>query len=172
MCSLCLPSRHNRCSNFSSPINPSGGVTATDSSNLVGELPSSQNSGSFNDAVCDTSAPDIDDRFQWAFGASLLQWEGDCYDDSWCKLWLRLFTIKNCLYDLPSGSAGREFVNLLSSEINLLAQGSSRSERVLVFLSTMLQQDPMVRKGIDIRRLLSRCLQLWKDCVFDGLVTE
>jgi len=102
----------------------------------------------------------------------LLRSEGDCYDDSWCKLWLRLVTIKNCLYDLPSGSAGREFVNLLSSEVTLLAQGPSRSERVLVFLSTMSQRDPMVRKGIDIRRLLSRRLQLWKECVFDGYVTE
>jgi len=98
--------------------------------------------------------------------------EGDCYDDSWCKLWLRLVTIKNCVYDLPSGSRLVEFVNLLSFEVNLLAWGSSRSERVLVFFSTMLQWDPMVQKGIDICRLLSRHLQLWKECVFDGLVTE
>jgi len=83
-----------------------------------------------------------------------------------------LVAIKNCLYDLPSGSAGREFANLLSSEVTLLAQGSSWSERVLVFLSTMLQWDPMVQKGIDIHCLLSRRLQLWKECVFDGLVIE
>jgi len=36
----------------------------------------------------------------------------------------------------------------------------------------MLQRDPMVRKGIDIHRLLSRYLQLWKEYVFDGLVTK
>jgi len=62
VCSSCLLSSHNRCSNFS-PINCSSGVTVTDSRNLVGESPSSQNSSSFNDAVRDTSAPDIDDRF-------------------------------------------------------------------------------------------------------------
>jgi len=41
-----------------------------------------------------------------------------------------------------------------------------------VFLSTMLQWDPMVWKDIDIHHLLSRRLQLWKKCVFDGLATE
>jgi len=157
---------------FSPSINHSSGLTVTDSHNLVEELPSSQNSGSFNDAVRDASTPNVGDQFQWAFDASLLHSEGDCHYDPWCKLWLRLVAIKNCLYDLPSGSTGKEFVNLLSSEVNLLAQGSSWSERVLVFLSTMLQQGPMVQKGIDIHHLLSRCLQLWKECVFNGLVTE
>jgi len=64
----------------------SSSITATDSRNLVGEPPSSQNSGNFNGTVHDASAPDIDDQFQRAFGASLLRLEGDCYDDSWCKL--------------------------------------------------------------------------------------
>jgi len=87
MCYSCLPSRCNRCS---PSINHSGGVTVTDSCNLVRESPSPHSSGSFNDAVHDASAPHIDDQFQWAFGASLLQSEGDCYDNSWCKLWLTL----------------------------------------------------------------------------------
>jgi len=38
-------------------------ITATNSRNLLGEPPSSQNSGSFDDAIRDASAPDIDDRF-------------------------------------------------------------------------------------------------------------
>lgn len=33
----------------------------------------------------------------------------------------------------------RDFVTWLSSEIDLLTQGSVHSERVLVFISTMLQ---------------------------------
>ena len=97
---------------------------------------------------------------------------GGCFDNSWSKLWLRLVAIKNCHYDLPSGSVGRDFVNQLSSEIDLLPQGSMRSERVLVFISTMLQQDSMVRKGTDICRLISRRLQQWKDSIFDELVTD
>ena len=82
-----------------------------------------------------------------SFGSSLLHSEGGCYDNSWNKLWLRLVTIKNCHYDLPSGSVGRDFVNQLPSEIDLLTQSSMRSVRVLVFLYTMLQQDSMVRRN-------------------------
>ena len=55
--------------------------------------------------------------------------------------------MKNCHYDLPSGSVGRDFVNQLSSDIDLLAQGSMRSESMLILLSTMLQRDSMVHKG-------------------------
>ena len=61
---------------------------------------------------------------------------------------------------------------MLSSEIDLLAQGSVRSERVLVFLSAMLQRDPMVWRGTDIRRLPARHLQRWKDHCFEDLVNE
>ena len=102
----------------------------------------------------------------------MLHSEGDCYEDSWCKLWLWLVSFKNCHYDLPTGSVGKDFVVLLSSEIDLLAQGSVRSERVLVFLSAMLQRDPMVQRGTDIRHLLARRLQRWKDHCFEDLVNE
>ena len=59
--------------------------------------------------------------------------EGDCYDDPCCKLCLQLDTFKNCLYDLPNGSVGRDFVTWLPSQIDLLSQVSVHSERVLVF---------------------------------------
>ena len=87
-------------------------------------------------------------------------------------MWLWLVAFKNCHYDLPNGSVGKDFVALLSSEIDLLAQGSVRSERVLVFLSAMLQRDPMVRRGTDIHRLLARCLQRWREYCCEDLVNE
>ena len=59
-------------------------------------------------------------------------------------------------YNLPNGSVGRDFVGLLSSEVNLLVQGSMSSERVIVFLTVLLQRDPMVKRGADIHRLLLR----------------
>ena len=98
-------------------------------------------------------------RFQCTFGASLLHSEGDCYDDPHCNLCLQLVTFKNCQYDLPYGSVGRDFVTWFHSQIDLFAQGSIHSERVLVFISTMLQKDSMVWKGTDICRMLGRCLQ-------------
>ena len=150
---LCLPSRLWYRSNLFLAIDCPSAVTAG-----VGDQTSSQDNNSLNDADVNNSVPVINKRFQHAFGASLLP-EGNCYDDSWCKLWLRLVAFKNCRDDLPNGSDGRGFVASLSSEIDLLTQGSIGSERVLVFLSTMLQQDPMVQKGTNIHCLLGRHLQ-------------
>ena len=90
-------------------------------------------------------------HFQEAFGAQLLHSEGRSYDNAWRTLWLRIVSFKNCHYDLPSGAVAHDFIDVLSLEISLLARGVERSERVLVFLSVMLQRDPMVRRDTDIR---------------------
>ena len=88
-------------------------------------------------------------------------------------MWLRVVAIRNSHYNLPNGSIGRDLVGLLSSEVNLLVQGSMSSERVIVFLTVILQRDPMVKRGADVRRLLLRRLEDWKvekftDLVFDA----
>ena len=67
------------------------------------------------------------------FGAQLLYSEGGSYDNAWRTLWLRIVSFKNCHYDLPSGVVAHDFIDLLLSEISLLARGVERSERVLVF---------------------------------------
>ena len=41
-----------------------------------------------------------------------------------------------------------------------------------MFLATMLQRDPMVHRGSDIRLLLTRHLENWRCNNFDDLVTE
>ena len=104
--------------------------------------------------------------------ASLLHSVGDYYDDPWCKLCLWLVTFKNCHYDLTNCSVGRCFVTWLSSEIYLFSEGSINSEMVLVFVSSMLQQDAMVQKGTDIHRLVGRHLQHWKEHCFEDLVAK
>ena len=52
---------------------------------------------------------------------------------------LQLVTFTNSHYDMPNGSVSRDFVTWWSSQIDLLAQGSIHSERVLVFISITLQ---------------------------------
>ena len=78
----CLPSRRGRCSNLSTAIDWPDAVAAG-----VGGQTSSRDD---NGLVCDTGINNfvtiINERLQCAFGASLLHSEGDCYDDSWCKL--------------------------------------------------------------------------------------
>ena len=78
MCSSCLPSRRGRCSNLS-PANDCpdavvagvGGRTSSRDDNCLG-----------GDSDVNNSVTVINERFQRAFGTSLLHSEGDCYEDS------------------------------------------------------------------------------------------
>ena len=75
-------------------------------------------------------------------------------------------------YNLPNGSVGCDFVGLLSSEVNLLVQGSMSSERVIVFLTVLLQRDPMVKRGADIRHLLLQRMKDWRGEKFTDLIFD
>ena len=78
MCSSCLPSRRGRCSNLSPAIDCPDAVAAG-----VGDRTSSRgDNGSGCDTGVNNSVTVINERFQRAFGASLLHSEGDCYEDS------------------------------------------------------------------------------------------
>ena len=101
LCSSCLPLRPDRCWNCSLP-NDDLGVSWDRAAFQI----------RIDDADSDVSASVVNERFQQAFDASLLHSEGIGYEDSWSKLWLRLVAMKNCHYDLPSGSIGRDFVLL------------------------------------------------------------
>ena len=138
MCLSCLPLRCGHCSNISPEINCP----------IIDSQTSSKDDNGLNDIAdfSNTVTTLFNKIFQCAFGTLLLHSAGDCYDNPRCKLWLHLVTFKNYHYDLPNSSVGRYFVTWLSSKIDLLAQGSVHSERVLVFVSTMLQQNPMVGK--------------------------
>ena len=47
---------------------------------------------------------------------------------------------------LVHGAVGREFVDLLTSEVSMLSNREVRSERLIVFLSVILQRDSMVKR--------------------------
>ena len=78
-------------------------------------------------AKCTSGGAELSDfvnsHFQDAFGACLLHSEGGPYEDVWCKLWLRIVSLKSSHYDLPSGPVGHEFIDCLASEVSLLARG-------------------------------------------------
>ena len=54
----------------------------------------------------------------------------------------------------------------------MLSTGEAISERLIVFCGVVLQCDSMVKKGTDIRRLLKRRMDTWKQNRFDELVYE
>ena len=106
------------------------------------------------------------------FGATLAVYCGENRGDIWYCRWKRVIAVRGIHYDLPGGATGRHFVDLLSDEVCSLSRRAFKSERLIVFLSVMLQRDIMVKKGTDIRRLLSRCMSLWQEGCIDLLIDE
>lgn len=78
--------------------------------------------------------------------------------------------MKGKQYDLPNGAVPRSFVHMLAEEIETLAKNNHPSERVLVFVSVMLQRDIMVKQARDIRLLLNQRLEMWKANEIDSLI--
>ena len=106
------------------------------------------------------------------FGASLLHSEGGDRDDVWCKSWAKAVCFKCHHYDLPGGATEREFVGLLSEKVLKLAIGEVRSERLIVFLVVLLQQDALVKKGAHVRHLLKRRMRAWRSNQIDELLFD
>lgn len=93
-------------------------------------------------------------------------------DDSWQFRWTRSVRLSRKQYDLPSGSISREFVAILSDEVDSLTNKQTTSERVITFSAVVLQRDNQVKKASDIRKLIKRRLQMWNDGHFDALLSE
>ena len=70
------------------------------------------------------------------------------------------------------GVVGREFVQLLTDELGLLADGKSVSERLMCLTPMLLGRDDMIRKSCDIRCLVAKRMELWKSDHFDALASE
>ena len=86
-----------------------------------------------------------------AFGASILQSDGGGFDDQWGSWWIHACRMSGSQYDLPSGAVGREFVDILTSEVRLLIDNSAVSDHLIMFCPVMLQRNHMVRVGSDVR---------------------
>ena len=72
-----------------------------------------------------------------AFGDSLaMEGSGNDKEDVWVQYWR-----KGNHYNLPRGSIGREFIDLLAEKINCLSRQSTPSERVIVFVAVLMQKD-------------------------------
>ena len=100
----------------------------------------------------------VDKKMEQAYGAIVCMMG---VETRWKKLWKCVVYSNAKQYDLPGGAVGREFVELLKDEVNLLADGKEVSERLICFTALLLHRDRMVKKGCDIRRLLEfeRCTQ-------------
>ena len=65
-----------------------------------------------------------------------------------------MIVVQSCLYDVCGGAARCHLVDMLTEEVSFICLKVTQSERLIVFLSMMLQCDVIVKKGSDIHRRL------------------
>ena len=107
-----------------------------------------------------------------AFGAPLVHSSGKDATDAWYQRWKKVVYLQGRHYDLPEGAIGRQYVDMLNEEVSQVAAGNYSTDHLIVFSSFMLQRDRMIRKGVDIRRVLERRMKMWKIEDFDPLLQE
>jgi len=107
-----------------------------------------------------------------AYGSTLVNSEGEIPSFPWHSRCKEIIQHSDNLYVLPGGTVGCHYVDLLEVKVRHLAVGNLPSKRLLVFCSVIMQHDRVVKKGADIRRLIERCLMLWKGEKFDLLLQE
>ena len=67
---------------------------------------------------------------------------------------------------------GHEFVSLLTGEVTLLSRDEAKSEHLIMCMNVMLQRDVMIHRAADIRRLLKRHMEMWRENRFDELTCK
>ena len=128
------------------------------------------------ESVLPETDPNLDshdkDIMMEAFGASLDK--STCLDHPiWTERWVKSVGLPKRLYTLPNGNIGRKYMDLLTHELKLLSTtADSSSERVLVMSRVLLQRDPMIKASKDIRLLIGRRIEDWKENKFDKLLAE
>ena len=113
-----------------------------------------------------------EDKKMEAVGASFDK--STCFDHSiWTERWVKSVRLPKRLYTLRNGNIGRKYVDLLTQELELLSTtADSTSEKVLVMSRVLLQRDPMIKASKDIRTLIGRRIEDWKENNFDKLLAE
>ena len=107
-----------------------------------------------------------------AFNATLTNSAGSPLIGRIEKNWERSALLRGKVYRVPGGTVGREFTSLLAAEYDFLALGKHKSERPSMFGKLILQKDKNIVKSADIRRLLKRHMQMWKDDLLEELIQE
>ena len=98
---------------------------------------------------------------------------GGFSDDAlWQRRWRRMAQIATTRYQAPAGRVGRRFLAILTSEFRGVRERLWNSERPLVFVATVLQTTPGVRRAKDIRLRLAQRMDLWDQGHFKALVDD
>ena len=129
-CTSCLALSRDTCKNGSRDtvdeiVDPANEIAdsvadSVDPSPICGESAES-NSVAFDDF--------IDAKLTRDFDASILRSDGGSFVDPWGTWCIRACRMSGRQYDLPGGAVGREYVDLLTTEVRLLTDNSAISDR-------------------------------------------
>ena len=92
--------------------------------------------------------------------------------DDWYNWWERILLLGRQHYDISRGAVGCKYLEMVYIKLQYLSIGNIPADVIIVFHALILQQDRMVRKAIDIRRVLERRLRSWGNGEFDSLMEE
>ena len=95
---------------------------------------------------------------------------GIATDALWQRRWRRMALIATTRYQAPACKVGRRFLTILVAEFRGARERLWNSERPLVFVATVLQTTPGVRRSKDIRLRLTQRMDLWDQGHFKALV--
>lgn len=181
-CSSCFPLSKGKCSNHQEQSLSSLFATMNQDLGPKGRSidVAAQSLGPFEKAgqrieeaaVPSQSLPLADRKMIEAYGVPLLNSDGRTRDDLWGKIWERVTKLRGKLYSLPGGAIAKEFINVYDGEVSSFAEGLKTSESFVCFPSLIMQKDKNVKKTCEIRKLLKRRLQMWKDGLFLELIRE
>ena len=91
-------------------------------------------------------------------------------DRVWQKYWREIVNLPNRKYNLPKNSTGKKFIHLLNTEINNIIERKSNSEKLIVFLTVILQKSKSITKSKDVKALLERRMTDWQNEQYDTVV--
>ena len=91
------------------------------------------------------------------------QLDGGIEDDKlWQDNYRRIIVYPLSQYDLPGSTLGRSFIKLLAGEIDGVRERKWNMEKVLCFMSTILQTSPDVKGSANIRKRVRQIFLDWE----------
>ncbi|KAF6210308.1 hypothetical protein GE061_013412 [Apolygus lucorum] len=106
------------------------------------------------------------------FGAGLVNSADEGEDETWSKRWRSIATLQGKQYAIPLGNIGRKFVSILTAEITGVVNRTHTSDRIFVLCATVLQREKIVNSSSDIKRAISKRMELWEEGKVDELIQE
>ena len=100
-----------------------------------------------------------------AFESILTDSEGDLINGIIEKFWKLAALLRGRVYRAPGGTA------VLAKEYELLASGNQKSEKPMLG-KLILQKHKHINKFADIRRLVKRRMQMWRNDSLEELIQE